>query len=119
MNTRQMHVARTEWVLVGLSYLLFVLLVTAPIGFLLSFVESRLYRRRYRGDMPAAIRRVYSHHEWLVRTFLFCGALMLVGIGTTYYFFGWVILAFTTVWFVYRLGRGLLNMLESQPAPVA
>lgn len=56
-----------------------------------------------------------SHHQWMIRTFwwalLWCvigGILLLIVIG-------WAVLVATWVWWLYRMLRGFLALLDNRP----
>ncbi|MBV8062885.1 MAG: hypothetical protein JOY51_04770 [Nevskia sp.] len=63
-----------------------------------------------------------SHHRWLLRTFWFsllwsvvCAVLMLTVILIP---LAWIGLSAVTIWYIYRVVRGLINFTERRPMPV-
>ncbi len=62
---------------------------------------------------------LYSHFEFVIRTFWFAllwlcvgGVLMLTLIGIPA---GFLVIAVTGIWVLYRLAKGILNLLDEQP----
>lgn len=103
-----------------LSYALFVLFFTAPIGVVISLIRSR--RLKAQAGSQAAeedtITAVCSHHTWLVRTFLVTILVSMMGLGTLYYGVGYVLFTIAAVWWIYRLARGVVGLIETRPMPV-
>ncbi len=65
-----------------------------------------------------------SHFRWQIRTFWYgllwvslCVAFIIgtLGIGILV---AWIPLAFVTVWFVYRIGRGWMTLADRRPMPI-
>lgn len=110
------HARRTtgETTTLWLCYVAYLLIVTAPLGFLAVLWKLRQYRRQ-----APAETFITSHYIWLMRTFLITLLLIPVSIGTSYYMWGFVIGAITIVWYVYRVVRGMLLTSRREPAPVA
>lgn len=81
--------------------------VTALVGVIINYIK--------RPDVLDT--RFDSHFAWQIRTFwgallgyMIGGVLTIVGIG-------FLILAATWVWFVYRVIKGLLNFNDGKPMP--
>ncbi|MBI5039903.1 MAG: hypothetical protein HZB57_01425 [Gammaproteobacteria bacterium] len=62
-----------------------------------------------------------SHYRWQIRTFWFAllwlivaVVLILTLVGVP---IGFVMLAAVTVWLIYRIARGWLNLIDKQPMP--
>ena len=80
----------SETAMLWLSYFLFILLITAPIGALISAFKSRQYKQltRHGSDRDASeYAFLASHHRWLVHTFISTAILAMMALGTIYYFF--------------------------------
>ncbi len=60
-----------------------------------------------------------SHFAWRIRSVLWAGALYLVTIPLWLLFLlpGWIAWIAISVWFLYRVVRGWLNLNASQPMP--
>jgi uncharacterized membrane protein len=82
--------------------------VPSIVGVVLNYVK--------RGD--ASHTWLESHYRWQIRTFWYAllwvviGALLIV-IGV-----GFLILAATTVWVIYRIARGWLRLKDELPMPI-
>ncbi|UYN95309.1 MAG: hypothetical protein KIT25_25440 [Enhydrobacter sp.] len=94
-----------------LVYLLYLLaLVIAPAG-LVGIVIAYLNR-------PTATDPVdRSHFEFQVATFWRGLVMAIVGVITSFFFIGFLILLFTAVWLVVRCVKGLNNLSRRQPMP--
>lgn len=59
-----------------------------------------------------------SHFKWQIRTFWISLALFVVGAITSFIGIGVVILFGAAIWNIYRLIRGVLNILDNKPMPI-
>jgi len=104
-------------------YALYILAVTAPLGFIISAYKvyrfKRLTEKRTETPTHEALL-IATHYEWLVRTFIFMGVLAMAAVGLAYYIVGYVIAGIALVWWFYRLIRGAtaLVMHRSMPATI-
>ena len=60
-----------------------------------------------------------SHFRWRIRSVLWAGALYVVTIPLWLLLFvpGWIAWAVISIWFLYRIVRGWLNLNGNQPMP--
>lgn len=58
-----------------------------------------------------------SHFTWQIRSFWIAVGLALLGAATTFIGIGFIILFATAIWNIYRLVRGVLNILDNKPMP--
>jgi uncharacterized membrane protein len=60
-----------------------------------------------------------SHFSWRIRSVLWAGALYLVTIPLWILFIlpGWIAWALISLWFLYRIVRGWLNLSSNTPMP--
>jgi uncharacterized membrane protein len=60
-----------------------------------------------------------SHFRWRIRSVLWAGALYVVTIPLwlLLVFPGWIAWAVISIWFLYRIVRGWLNLNSNQPMP--
>lgn len=60
-----------------------------------------------------------SHFRWRIRSVLWAGALYVVTIPLWLLLFvpGWIAWAVISIWFLYRIVRGWLNLHGNQPMP--
>jgi len=56
-----------------------------------------------------------SHLRWQINTFWFSLAGLVLGLVTLYFEIGIVVLAITSVWYVYRIGHGWTRLSRGQP----
>lgn len=104
-----------------LTYLLYALLITAPVGILLSVIKSLQYRRLLKqGERDSAeVELLLNHYTWLNRTALVTAVLVMTGVGTAYYFFGYLFGIAAVMWWLYRIGRGVVALIEYKAPPAA
>lgn len=58
-----------------------------------------------------------SHFRWQIRTFWFSLLWLIVGGLTFIIVIGWVILFANALWFIYRVAKGWLNLIDGRPMP--
>ena len=58
-----------------------------------------------------------SHFRWRIRSVLWAGALYLLTIPLWFLFFvpGWIAWAVISIWFLYRVVRGWINLNDNRP----
>src|SRR3989442_13426690 len=63
-----------------------------------------------------------SHFRWQIRTFWFgllwvalCGLFVVMTLGIAI-FIAWIPLVFVGLWFIYRIARGWLRLMDGRPA---
>lgn len=61
-----------------------------------------------------------SHFRWRIRSVLWAGALYLLTAPLWLLFFipGWIAWALISLWFLYRIVRGWINLSSNTPMPV-
>jgi len=74
----------------------------------------------YRGDVRGTW--LQSHFRWQIRTFWFgllwvalCGLLVVLTLGIGL-LIAWIPLVFVGLWFIYRIARGWLRLMDRRPA---
>ena len=105
----------SEVILLSFVYALFLAVVTAPLGFIVSAVKVYKFKRATEsGDaLPdQETLLVATHYEWLVRTFIFMGILVMATVGLAYYILGFVIAGVAVIWWFYRLIRGVVALIS-------
>lgn len=110
----------SEVVLLTFVYALYILFVTAPIGLIIS--AYKVYRFKQLAEQSTApldqeAVLIATHHEWLVRTFIFALVMAMVALGTLYYMFGFVIAGIAAAWWFYRLIRGAAALVAHRDMP--
>jgi len=103
------------------AYLLYFLFFTAPIGLIFNLFKIMQYRYLIdHSDIDKdALELIASHHEWLIRTFVITILMVMAAIGTLFFAFGYFIALATVAWWIYRLGRGVMFLIESKATPIA
>jgi uncharacterized membrane protein len=101
-------------------YALYILAVTAPIGFVISAVK--VYRFKKSAEKSAGPPQheavlIATHYEWLVRTFIFMGILTMASVGLAYYIVGIGLAGLAVAWWLYRLIRGATALVAHRSMP--
>ena len=101
-------------------YALYILAVTAPIGFVISALK--VYRFKKTAEKSAVpldqeALLIATHHEWLVRTFIFMAVLVMASVGLAYYIVGYAIAGIALIWWFYRLIRGATALISHKTMP--
>lgn len=91
------------WVTYGLHLLAFFTGITGIIAFILNLMKQ--------GETKGTI--LYSHHTYLIRTFIFGLLFTIIGVATIIILVGFVILFFTGCWLLYRLIKGALRLSDN------
>ena len=60
-----------------------------------------------------------SHFAWRIRTVVWAGVLYVVTVPLWLLFFapGWIAWSLISIWFLYRIVRGWMNLNANQPMP--
>ena len=121
MNTQTYTVREwSEVVLLIFVYALYILVITAPVGFAISAYKVYRFKRlaeRSTAPVDEDVLLVATHHEWLVRTFIIALVLAMAALGNLYYGVGFVVGALTVVWWFYRLIRGAVALISHRDMP--
>jgi len=56
-----------------------------------------------------------SHYRWQIRTFWWGLLWAVIGSITVLVLVGWLVLAVTAIWIVYRIAKGWLYLSENRP----
>ena len=102
------------------TYILYILAITAPIGFVISAVKVYRFKtlaEKSAGSMDQEVVLIATHYEWLVRTFIFTAVMAMAAAGLAYYFVGFIIGGVAAVWWVYRLIRGVMALIAHNSMP--
>ena len=101
-------------------YALYILAVTAPLGFIISAFKVYRFKRltEQRAETPThEALLIATHYEWLVRTFIFMGVLTMAAVGLAYYIVGYIIAGAALVWWFYRIIRGATALITHRTMP--
>jgi uncharacterized membrane protein len=105
-------------VLLWLTYVLYLMGLPSIIGVIINYFEARRMRReksQQAFDVDGYTVLIDSHHQWLLRTFVSSFIMLLMAVGTFYYGAGYAIAAIAGVWWLYRVLRGIVNLLRHKP----
>ncbi|HEX5513031.1 MAG TPA: hypothetical protein VFY81_01415 [Gammaproteobacteria bacterium] len=89
----------------GLQALAFLTLVTPLVGVVINYVKRE----------DAAGTFYDSHFRWQIRTFWWSLLWGAVGVITLLILIGKLILLAVTVWYIYRIVKGWLRLIENKP----
>jgi uncharacterized membrane protein len=95
-------VATVVYALQALSFLL-------GITFLVAVIISYVKRADVRGTW------LESHFRWQIRTFWYSLLWTVIGVVTSYVLVGYLILAVALAWFIYRVAKGWLRLVDDKP----
>ena len=76
---------------------------------LVGVVVAYLHRDAARGGW------LETHVEWQIRTFWYGLLMQVVGWITVWILIGWAVLAFATLWFVWRVAKGWVRLANRDP----
>jgi uncharacterized membrane protein len=92
-------------IIYGLQATSFFLGITSIIGVILDYVRR-----------PNVVGTwLESHFTWQIRTFWYSLLWGLVGVATLVFFVGYLILLSVTLWAIYRIAKGWLNLADGRP----
>lgn len=115
MHTHSKTFSKLQPTELWLTYLLYGALLTAPIGIILSLYKTFQYRHlldKGEREDERDLDTMLSHYEWLNQTALVTVLLAMMAIGTLYYFAGYLFALAALLWWVYRMGRGMVALLH-------
>lgn len=107
---------------VWLTYVLHILIITAPIAALINAMCIREYKRDWckpGASQNSALLYVTSHHQWMLTTFIVVILMTMVTIGTVGSGFGVLVAVATTLWWVYRMVKGVAELMQNRALPLA
>jgi uncharacterized membrane protein len=83
-----------------------------PITYFVAIIISYIKRDDAQGTW------LESHFRWQIRTFWFTLLWFALGGLTFFIVIGWFILCANVLWFIYRIAKGWLNLIDDKPMPV-
>lgn len=107
-----------------LLYLMYLLVIPALIAVVFNYIAVRRLRSHNGAQLLDAVMEsdeliIWSHHEWLRRTF-FVGALgAMVAAGTVFMGAGVFVSIVLMAWWWYRVVRGMWTLAFGRSLPVA
>lgn len=111
--------SKSETLVLWFTYLLYLLFAPALVGLGINYFASRFHDKTPRQFPVWNEQReiIFSHHQWLMRTFVFVSTFVMIGLGTAYLAIGYVIAAAAIVWWFYRVIKGMLAFANHQRMP--
>jgi uncharacterized membrane protein len=107
---------------VWLSYVLHVLIVTAPLAALINALCIREYKRHWcepGARQNDALLYVTSHHQWMLTTFVTVFFMVMVTIGALTSGLGIVVALAAALWWLYRMVKGVAELMHHRAVPLA
>jgi uncharacterized membrane protein len=107
---------------VWLTYVLHMLVITAPIAALINALCIREYKRNWCEPgvrQHTALLYVTSHHQWMLTTFFVIVVMAMVTIGTVGYGFGALVAVAAALWWLYRMVKGIAELSKHRALPLA
>ena len=117
MDTSLQGYLKAQTFTVWMTYMLYALLVTSVIGFVISIIKIQEYKRIAAGNdtqHAEAIAVFAEHQHWLNRTFVGIVIFAMVSMAWAGYGVGIGVAAIGVVWWVYRIVRGVLALTRHQ-----
>ena len=119
MTNKPLRSSTSETLVLWMTYLLYLLFAPALVGFGINYFASKSH------DQPSKQPRlssenselIFSHHQWLMRTFVFVSAFVMIGIGTSYLGVGYLIAALAIAWWFYRVIKGMVAFAHHRHMP--
>ncbi|NOQ35657.1 MAG: hypothetical protein GQ569_07145 [Methylococcaceae bacterium] len=78
--------------------------ITAIVAIIINYIKQ--------DDMRGTLME--SHFLWQMRTFWFGLLWTVIGVATVFILIGWVILLANTIWVIYRVVKGFLNLNDNK-----
>jgi len=112
--------AKSETLILWSTYFLYMLFAPALLGFGINYLVSKNHEKRPGQDHAWNENQeiIFSHHQWLMRTFIFVSAFMMVGVGTMYYGVGYAVAVLALIWWFYRVIKGMIAFANHRGMPV-
>ena len=111
-------ISAAEICLLVVVYLLHILIVTAPIGFVIAAYKVYCFKisaeQRGADLIDQEQQLIATHYQWLMRTLIFTVLMLMAAVGLAYYFVGFVIGGIAIAWWLYRLTFGFKALLMHQ-----
>ena len=83
----------------------FLFVITFVIAMMVNYIKSDDVRGTW----------LESHFRWQTRTFWLSLPWFVLGMLTYIFIIGWIIIAVTAIWLIYRILKGWLNLYDNKP----
>ena len=110
---------KSETAVLWATYFLYLLFAPALLGFGINYLASKSQQRLPK-QFPAWNENkevILSHHQWLMRTFVFVSTFVMIGFGTMYSGVGYVIAVAAVIWWFYRVIKGMFAFANHRRMP--
>jgi len=101
--------AKADYTLTTIIYALYAGSLLTGITGLVAIVMNYVKR----GELADTM--LQSHFRWQIRTFWFSLLWAAIGVATTVILIGFVILFADTIWYIYRIVKGWINLNDKKP----
>ena len=95
-------------------YTLYILTITAPLGFIICVLKVVAFKRAVQKNARSVDHEavfIATHCEWLMRSLVVIPVIAIMGVGLAGYI-GWYIVAGAVLtWWFYRLYRGVKSLI--------
>ena len=101
------------------TYLLYLLFAPALVGFGINYFAYKAQVKLPK-QFPVSNENkeiILSHHQWLMRTFVFVSTFIMIGFGSMYYGVGYVIAIAAVIWWFYRVIKGMVAFANHRRMP--
>lgn len=101
------------------TYFLYLLFAPALLGFGINYLAYKSQEKSPK-QFPVWNENkeiILSHHQWLMRTFVFVSMFIMIGFGTMYYGVGYAIAIAAVVWWFYRVIKGMVAFANHRRMP--
>jgi len=99
---RLKNITMVIYILQGVSFLF---IITFVIAVMVNYIKQDDVRGTW----------LESHFRWQIRTFWFSLPWFLLGVLTYVFIIGWVIIGVVSLWVIYRILKGGLNLYDGKP----
>ncbi len=103
-QAQQVELKKYAYSVYILQALSFVTLVTAIIGLIINYIKQDDVRGSW----------LESHFRWQKATFWYGLLWMVIGVSTTWIFIGYPVLLGVTIWLIYRIARGWIDLVDGK-----
>ena len=119
MTNRQRFLSLSS---VWLTYLLHMLIITAPLAALINALYIRESKRHWcepGARENDALLYVTSHHQWMLTTFIAVFLMGMVTLGAIGAGLGVLVAVAAAFWWLYRMFKGIAELLHHRAVPLA
>lgn len=119
MTNQPVKSRKSETLILWFTYLLYLSFAPALLGLGINYFASRQHDKTPRKFPVWNEQReiIFSHHQWLMRTFIFVSTFVMIGLGTAYLGVGYVVAGGAILWWFYRVIKGMVAFATHRRMP--